>query len=76
MGWFGIGARIGVTQLRLTAPTSIVNDIEQISGSTRQRRYSSRCGGTSPRSPRRFIWAAAGTSSRWTSPSASGRASR
>ena len=34
MGWFGVGARIGVTQLRLTAPTSIVNDIEQISGSS------------------------------------------
>ena len=34
MGWFGIGARIGVTQLRLTAPTSIVNDIEQISGTS------------------------------------------
>jgi hypothetical protein len=34
MGWFGIGARIGVTQLRLTAPTSVVNDIEQITGGT------------------------------------------
>ncbi len=32
MGWFGIGARIGVTQLRLTAPTSVVNDIEQVTG--------------------------------------------
>lgn len=32
MGWFGIGLRIGETQLRLTAPTSIANDIEQISG--------------------------------------------
>jgi hypothetical protein len=33
MGWFGIGARVGETQLRLTAPTSVVNDLEQISGS-------------------------------------------
>jgi hypothetical protein len=32
MGWFGIGARIGVTQLRLTAPSGIVNDISRISG--------------------------------------------
>lgn len=32
MGWFGIGARVGVTQLRLTAPTSVVNDLEQITG--------------------------------------------
>jgi hypothetical protein len=32
MGWLGIGARIGVTQLRLTAPSGIVNDISQISG--------------------------------------------
>jgi hypothetical protein len=32
MGWFGIGARIGVTQLRLTAPTSVVNDLQQITG--------------------------------------------
>jgi hypothetical protein len=34
MGWFGLGARIGVTELRLTAPTSVVNDIEQVTGGT------------------------------------------
>jgi len=34
MGWFGIGARVGITQLRLTAPTSIVNDLNQISGTS------------------------------------------
>lgn len=34
MGWFGIGARVGVTQLRLTAPTGIVNDLNQISGTS------------------------------------------
>ena len=34
MGWFGIGARVGVTQLRLTAPTSVVNSIEQLTGGT------------------------------------------
>jgi len=34
MGWFGIGARVGVTQLRLTAPTSVVNGIEQLTGGT------------------------------------------
>jgi hypothetical protein len=34
MGWFGLGARIGVTELRLTAPTSAVNDIQQITGGT------------------------------------------
>ena len=34
MGWFGLGARIGVTELRLTAPTSVVNDIQQITGGT------------------------------------------
>jgi hypothetical protein len=34
MGWFGIGARIGVTQLRLTAPTSVVNDLNQLSGTS------------------------------------------
>ena len=33
MGWFGLGARVGFTQLRLTAPTSVVNDLEQITGS-------------------------------------------
>ena len=34
MGWFGLGARIGVTELRLTAPTSVVNSIEQVTGGT------------------------------------------
>ena len=34
MGWFGLGARIGVTELRLTAPTSVVNDIQQVTGGT------------------------------------------
>jgi hypothetical protein len=34
MGWFGLGARVGVTELRLTAPTSVVNDIQQITGGT------------------------------------------
>jgi hypothetical protein len=34
MGWFGIGARVGITQLRLTAPTSVVNDLNQISGTS------------------------------------------
>jgi hypothetical protein len=34
MGWFGLGARIGVTELRLTAPTGVVNDIEQLTGGT------------------------------------------
>jgi hypothetical protein len=34
MGWFGIGARIGVTQLRLTAPASVVNDLNQVSGTS------------------------------------------
>jgi len=33
MGWFGIGARVGVTQLRLTPPAGVVTDINQISGS-------------------------------------------
>ena len=34
MGWFGLGARIGITELRLTAPTSVVNSIEQVTGGT------------------------------------------
>jgi hypothetical protein len=34
MGWFGLGARIGVTELRLTAPTGVVDSIEQITGGT------------------------------------------
>ncbi len=34
MGWFGIGARVGITQLRLIPPASVVNDIDQISGGT------------------------------------------
>jgi len=34
MGWFGIGARVGVTQLRLAAPASVVNGIEQLTGGT------------------------------------------
>jgi len=34
MGWFWLGARIGVTELRLTAPTSLVNDIQQVTGGT------------------------------------------
>ena len=32
MGWFGIGARIGVTQLRLSAPAGVVNVVEQLTG--------------------------------------------
>jgi hypothetical protein len=31
MGWFGIGARAGITQLRLTAPASVVNGLNEIS---------------------------------------------
>ena len=34
MGWFGIGARVGITQLRLTAPSSVVGDLNQISGTS------------------------------------------
>jgi hypothetical protein len=34
MGWFGVGARIGVTELRLTAPTGVANDLEQLTGGT------------------------------------------
>ena len=34
MGWFGIGARFGETQLRLTAPSSVVNGLNEISGTS------------------------------------------
>ncbi len=34
MGWFGLGARVGVTQLRLTAPSGVVNGLEQVTGGT------------------------------------------
>ncbi len=34
MGWFGIGARAGITQLRLTAPASVVNGLNELSGTS------------------------------------------
>jgi hypothetical protein len=34
MGWFGLGARIGVTQLRLTAPSGVVDGLQQLTGGT------------------------------------------
>jgi len=34
MGWFGIGARVGITQLRLIPPAGVVNDIDRITGGT------------------------------------------
>jgi hypothetical protein len=32
MGWFGVGARLGITELRLVPPASLVSGLDQIGG--------------------------------------------